>query len=238
MGNLNNLDWATHGIVMGVLAAIGVVFTVVDRLGASGGGFLRGMVSVLVWIGLAIAAAVFTLTFALLSPYVGMVPSYLAALPILAAGWFVPRRLKERKWNRLCERQQVELSSRFELLSWSPETPGPGRLILRAEIRPLKDLMVRFHGEGRDGAGGFALLFEELKPVAAKAGETARFQLEIKVTPDRPMVDYELEFWTWTGNIAGGASQGVISYEKIDADLQDGPSRLRRPLPPPRPSAA
>lgn len=228
-------DWALHGIVLAVLAAIGLAIALIDRLSPSRGGWisLRGVVSFLAWIVLGVYAVASTVTFAF-SPYWGIPASYLAALPLLAVAWGVFRALERRKHHRLYARMKADLISRLELRSWSAETPGPGRLRLRAEIRALRDLLVRFNGWGVDAAGNPALRFDPLKPVRAKAGETARLELEIAVPPDRPMVDHVLEFWTWNGgDEEGGPSQGVISYRKTDQDLQDGACHLIRPLPPP-----
>ena len=93
---------------------------------------------------------------------------------------------------------------------------------------------MRFDGLGIDAARRPVSLSEKQEAVPVKAGETARLELEISFTPDRPLVDHVLEFWTWMdGNAEAGPTQGVISYEKIAAESQEGPGLLRRPLPPP-----
>jgi len=235
---LTTADWALHGIVMGVLVGLAGAFTLVDRMSPSRGGWisLRGIASFFVWIFVACYAAASSVTF-VFSPLWGPVASYLAALPLVGVGWAIYRAMDRLKERRLFARALPDLLGRFELLSWSPETPGPGRLRLQAEIRALRELRVRFHGSGLDAAGQPAQVFERPKAVSLKAGETARLVLEIPVTPDRPMVDYVLEFWTWTdGDPEDGPTQGVLSYERIGADLQDGVCLLRRPLPSPTPS--
>jgi|SRR5262245_24140846 len=229
--------WATHGIVIGVLVGLGVLITAIDLRTSSRGGWisLHGILSFFVWIFIVAFAVISTLTYGLLSPVIGVVPSYLAALPVAGGLWWIRLAFERRKERLRDARYREDLVSRLELLSWSTETPGPGRLRLQAEIRALRDLRVRFHGTAIDAAGTPACLFEKLKPVPVKAGETARLELEIAFTPVRPMVDYVLEFWTWTGGESeGGASQGVLSYEKVDEDVQDGVCLLRRPLPPAR----
>jgi hypothetical protein len=234
---METAHWGVHGIVLAILAAVGLGVTVIDRLTPSRGGWisLRGVASLFVWIVLGSYAVASTLTFAL-RPFWGPVASYLAALPLLALAWGVFRGLERRKTRRLYERQRAEIGSRLELLSWFPDSPGPGRLRLRADIRARKDLLVRFNGMGLDAARNPVLLDDRAEPVRVKADETARLELEITITPDRPMVDHVLEFWTWTGDDEeGGPSQGVLSYERIDAELLDGPCLLRRPLPPPKP---
>lgn len=231
---MSSADWALHGIVLSVLAGIGGVFTVIDRLSPSRGGWisLRGVASFFVWIVLGCYAVASTVTFAL-SPYWGVAASYLAALALLPAAWGIFRGLERRKERRLYARMKADLISRLELRSWSAETPGPGRLRLTAEIRALRDLLVRFNGWGLDASRNPVMVHEKLEPVRVKADETARVELEIPVTPDRPMVDYVLEFWTWNGDDEeGGPSQGVISYHQIDGELQDGASHLLLPLPP------
>jgi hypothetical protein len=238
LAGMETAPWGIHGVVLAILAGIGLAVTVIDRLTPSRGGWisLRGVASLFVWIVLGSYAVASTLTFAL-SPFWGPVAGYLAALPLLAAAWGAFRGLERCKTRRLYERQKAEIGSRLELLSWSPETPGPGRLRLRAEIRARKDLLVRFHGMGLDAARNPVLLDDRQEPVRVKADETARLELEISFTPDRPMADHVLEFWTWTGvDEEGGPSQGVLSYERVDAELQDGPCLLRRPLPPARPT--
>jgi hypothetical protein len=237
---MNSADWALHGIVLAVMAGIGLVFTLIDRLSPSRGGWisLRGVASFFVWIVLVCYAVASTLTFAL-SPYWGPVPSYLAALALLPVAWGIFRGLERRKEHRLYARMKADLISRLELLSWSAETPGPGRLRLRAEIRALRDLLVRFDGRGLDASQDSVQLYERQAPVQVKSGDTARLELEISFAPDRPLVDHVLEFWTWNGSDEeDGPSQGVISYQKIDADLQDGACHLLRPLPPPGPNPA
>src|SRR4030095_12075013 len=188
---MNAPNWVIHGIVMGVLVGIGCVVSAYDLLSKKKSMWisLSGMMAFFAWIFIAAFAVASTLTFGLLSPSVGVVPSYLAALPVLAGIWGVRHALEGRKERRRDARALVHLSSRFELVSWSPHVPGPGRLRLRAEIRARRDLVVRFHGEGIDAAREPALLFEREKAVPVKAGETARLELEIEVRPDRPMVD-------------------------------------------------
>jgi hypothetical protein len=195
------------------------------------------MLAFLVWIFFVAFAVASTLTYGLLHPYIGVVPSYLAALPLMGGAWGIRQAIKNRAQRLRDARYKVDLLSRMELVSWSPEIPGPGSLKLRAEIRALRDLLVRFNGWGIDSTGGCAEEFEHLKAVPVKSGETARFEIEIKVQPDRSMVDYVLEFWTWTGGTPhAGTGQGVFSYEKVEAEIQDG-SILRRPLPPAGPGA-
>lgn len=227
-------DWGVHGIVLGVVVGLGILITAVDLLTPSRGSWisLHGILSFLVWIFIVAFAVISTVTFGLLSPLIGVVPSYLVAFPVAGGLWWVRQTLERRKDRSRDARMKEALLARLELVSWSPETPGPGRLRLRAEIRARRDLLVRFHGSAIDAAGSYALLHEKLPPVAVKAGDTARLELEIAFTPDRPMVDYVLDFWTWTGGDAeGGPSQGVITFQKIDADLIDGICHLLRPLP-------
>src|SRR5689334_14872901 len=167
--------WRLHGIVIGVLAGIAVVLTLMERFSKppTGGWIsLRGILSFMVWIGFGVYAVASTITFAL-REYLGIIPGYLIAVPLAVALWFVPGaygRIKDRGRDA---KAKVDLLSRFELISWSPRTPGPGRLLLRAEIRALRDLLIRFDGMGIDAARTPVAVDEKQKAVPVKAGETA-----------------------------------------------------------------
>src|SRR6185503_17847542 len=85
--------WNIHLIVLGVLAAAGVILTVFDYAGTSPSGgpiSLRGLLSLLYWMGFAAFAVASTATFALLRARIGAPLSYAAAVPVAVAfAWII-----------------------------------------------------------------------------------------------------------------------------------------------------
>jgi hypothetical protein len=224
--------WGVHGTVLGVLAVLAGVFTLMDHFGRSSGGWisLRGVLSVLVWIGLAVFAAVSTILVALLREVWGLVPCYLLALPFSAALWFVPNVLDNRRARRRYAVQRDELFSRFELLSWCPHPLEPGRLRLTAEIRALRDVEVRFEGAVVDGAGATHYATPKPEPVRLTAGQTARLETVFPISSDHPVAQHILQFRMPTPV----GTEGEICYDEVKADLDAGEWHWRRPLPPPK----
>ncbi|RPH36216.1 MAG: hypothetical protein EHM91_16290 [Planctomycetota bacterium] len=228
-------DWALHGIVLGVLAAIGAVVTLIAYVAPSRGGILElgPVVAFFLWIGLGIYAVASTITFAAFRKDWGVFPCYIAALPLPAVPLLV---LRGRDWfslRRSDRKQQAELVSRFELVSWSHRITEPGRLRLDSEIRALKDLEVQFEGHGMCAAGyAVTSVPKDLKKVRVAAGGTTRLSVVLEFTPDvPPPVRPVLQFITW----AEDPHDGITVYEKVDRDLGGGEWCVRRPLPPERP---
>jgi len=228
-------DWALHGIVLGVLAAIGAVLTLIAYVAPSRGGILElgPVVAFFLWIGLGLYAAASTLTFAAFRKSWGAFPCYLAALPLVAVPLLVKRGRESFSLRRSDRKQQAELLTRFELVSWSQRIPSPGRLRLDSEIRALKDLEVQFEGRGICAAGSAVTSVpKDLEKVRVTAGATARLSVVLEFAPDAPPpVRPVLQFLTW----AEDPQYGITLYEKIDRDRGGGEWCVRRPLPPERP---
>ena len=185
------------------------------------------------WIGLGIYAVASTLTFGLFSRSWGALPSYLVAVPLPALPLLLKRGLESFSLRRSDRKQQAELVSRFELVSWSQRIPSPGRHLLDAEIRALKDLEIQFEGRGIC-ADGYAVTSDpkDLNKVRVAAGGTARLSVALEFPPEGPPpVRPVLQFLTW----AGDPHYGITMYEKIHRDFGGGEWCVRRPLPPERP---
>lgn len=231
--------WLIHLGVLAGLAVIGVAATILDR-GSSPGGWisLRGVVAMMVWIALGIYAIAATLTFAFLRGRLGLVPSYLVALPLAAlfiGGIWWLRNESDRRWIRSQDEAVLrDLGTRFELLGWSSTIPAPGRLEIRAEIRARRAIEVRF--DAVDGPERRAAL-EADPPSSARrslaAGESGSFSCTLDRAADSPPAEIELVFRTWAGE-AGGA--GTVTYlPDFPYDAVAGDGQLWRPRPPARP---
>ena len=233
MDKAPSAGWGVHGVVMGVLVAIGLAVTVADYRSSSSGNFisLKGMLAFLAWIALGAFAVASTITFALLRHRWGAVPCYLLAVPLAAAPWLFHVAREHRSARRQDKEQAAELVARLELVSWYPRTLEPGRLRLHAEVRALRDLRVGFDGWAYDrAASAYASVEKKPEPLPLKAGQTARLELDFKFPPEHPPDTHVLQLLTWVDD-----RPGVVSYEPIDRDVSDGAWSLRRPLPPPQP---
>jgi hypothetical protein len=229
--------WLPHFIVLGALAVIGLVVTLLDYFGPSKGGWisLRGMVSFLVWIGLGLFAIASSLTY-VFREWWGVVPSYLIALPLAAAPVVLKFGLERLAFSRQDAREKEELLSRFELVSWSSEKGGSNGLRVLAEIRASRDLEASLEVEGLDVHRiPVARSAANPKPVRVKAGELLLFSNDLErlpeCTPERPVVDFLLEFIT---SVEGGA-RGKTWYLKTDRVSTGGDWHILRPLPPESP---
>jgi hypothetical protein len=230
-------DWALHGIVLGVVAAIGAIVTLIAFVAPSRSSIisLGPMIAFFLWIGLGVYAAVSSVTFGLFGRSWGALPSYLAAVPLaalpLAWTW------RGREWlenSRRYREQKAELVKRFELLSWSRQNLEKGRLRLDSEIRALIDLDVEFEGYGT-APEGYSVTSVPEKParIRVPAGQTARFSAILQYALDLPCpVGQVLQFIT----TAGDQPEGITLYDpKVDRDVSAGEMCVRRPLPPERP---
>jgi hypothetical protein len=230
-------DWALHGIVLGVLAAIGAILTLIAFVVPSRSSIISfgPMMAFFLWIGLLLYAVIATVTFGLAGRSWGALPSYLAAVPLTALplAWF----WRGREWASEARRyreQKAELVKRFELLSWSRQDLEKGRFRLDSEIRALTDLDVEFEGYGT-APEGYSVTSVPQKPdkVRVTAGRTARLSAVLEYAPDVPRpVGQVLQFVTAVAN----QPEGFTLYDpKIDRDVSAGEMCVRRPLPPERP---
>jgi hypothetical protein len=228
-------DWALHGIVLGVLAAIGAVITLIAFFAPSRGGIisLGPLVAFFLWIGLGLYGIASTLTFGLFGHSWGAFNSYLAALPLAAVPVLIKVGRDKISWNRRYAKQVAELVSRFELLSWSHEKPEGGRVRLRAEIRALRDLDISLDGIGWDASGIVTRGPEKPEAFRVTAGGTTRLSVDLEFPPDRPPVRYTLDFAT---SIEGQPSGQTWYSDEHDRDTDIGDWHVSRPLPPPSPS--
>ena len=233
MGTTTVPGWGLHGIVLGVLVVIGIVATLIEVLSPSKGGWitLRGILSFMIWIALGLFAAASTLTFALFRHRWGVFPCYLAALPLAAAPVLVRWGLGHLSYLRSYKLEKAELVSRFDLVSWSPRSLEKGRLRVDAEIRALRNLDIHLNVLGMD-ANRMLVTRTPKEPEAIRvtAGATARLSVDVEFPPDRPVVDYTLEFTT---SVEG--QSGQTWYDEVKADETAGAWHIRRPLPPAAP---
>ncbi len=230
-------DWALHGIVLGVIAAIGAVITLIALVAPSRSSIisLGPMIAFFLWIVLLLYAAVSTVTFGLFGRSWGALASYLAAVPLsaLPLGYY----WRGREWLENARRyreQKAELVTRFELLSWSRQDLEKGRLRLDSEIRALIDLHVEFGGYGTGmqahvGTSGP----KNPEKIRVTAGQTARLSAVLGYPPELPApAGQVLQFIT----TVAGRPEGFTLYDpKVDRDVSAGEMCVRRPLPPKRP---
>jgi hypothetical protein len=234
--------WALHAGVIGALALAGIVVEILDRSSSSSGGWisLRGTASFLVWGLVGLYAVASTLTFAFLRARWGVPLAYLAAVPLAAvlgaALWsFVSST--ERAASRSQQAAQFrDLSSRFDLVSWSAIAQDGDHTRVTAEIRALRNIEARFDALGiiDNGVVAQAETNHATAPVQRiKAGGSARFERILKHAPNTPPREFSLLFTTWIEG-AGGVygTDGLVTHDSsATQDAIAGDFLLNRPLP-------